>query len=72
VTGAEFIRRVRRLGRKRGVEVRHDARRGKGDHGMPHHGGRRIIVGGLGELPKRTFRAAMPRQLGVTTADFEE
>jgi hypothetical protein len=39
---------------------------------MPRHGGRRIIVGGLGELPKRTFRAAMPRQLGVTTADFEE
>jgi mRNA interferase HicA len=71
VTGAEFIRRLRRLGRKRRVEVRHDARRGKGDHGMLHYGDRRTIVGGLGELPKGTLRAMLP-QLGLTMADFEE
>jgi hypothetical protein len=39
---------------------------------MPHYGDRRTMVGGPGELPKGTLRAIMLRQLGLTTADFEE
>ncbi len=40
VTGTEFIRLVRRIGRKNGAEVRFDARRGKGSHGRLYYGDR--------------------------------
>ena len=44
VTGAEFIRRVRRLGRERRVDVRFQPRRGKGSHGTLNYGARFTIV----------------------------
>jgi hypothetical protein len=71
MTGAEFIRIVRRLGRKRGLPVRFDPKRGKGDHGTLHFGDRRTIVGGQGELKKGTLHA-MLRDLGLTLDDLRE
>lgn len=38
MNGAEFIRRIRRLGRERGVLVRFEARHGKGSHGRLYYG----------------------------------
>ena len=40
MTGAEFVRRVRRLGRSRGVVVQLDKRQGKGSHGRLYYGSR--------------------------------
>ena len=44
MTGAEFIRLVRRLGRRRGIEVRFVAQRGKGSHGTLYYGSGKTIV----------------------------
>ena len=38
MTGSEFVRRGRRLGRQRNVPVHFDSRRGKGSHGRLHYG----------------------------------
>lgn len=38
MTGREFLKRLRRLGRIRGVPVRHDGRPGKGSHGRVYYG----------------------------------
>ena len=44
MTGAEFVRLVRRLGRRRGIEVRFVAQRGKGSHGTLYYGTSKTIV----------------------------
>jgi mRNA interferase HicA len=44
MTGADFIRHVRKIARERGVTVRFDARRGKGSHGRLYDGNRFTTV----------------------------
>lgn len=44
MTGNEFIRKVRRLGRKNGVQVTFVPRRGKGTHGTLFYGSRFTVV----------------------------
>jgi mRNA interferase HicA len=69
VTGDEFIRRVRRLGRQRGVPVALDSARGKGDHRRLGYGDRHTFVGDRGELKKGTLHK-MLRDLGLTLGDL--
>ena len=69
MTGNEFIRKVRRLGRRNGVPVSFDSGDGKGDHGKLWYGGRFTTVGDRGELRKGTFMA-MLKQLGLTMEDL--
>jgi mRNA interferase HicA len=71
MTGNEFIRKVRRIGRRRGVPVRFDERRGKGDHGVLWYGERFTYVGDRGELKTGTLRA-MLKQLGLGMGDLRE
>ena len=44
MTGAEFIRRIRQLGRSNGIDVRFDSRQGKGSHGHLYYGCRFTTV----------------------------
>lgn len=44
MTGREFVARLRRLGRERGVAVRLDEVRGKGSHARLRFGDRTTIV----------------------------
>jgi mRNA interferase HicA len=44
MTGGEFIKRVRRLGKSRGVEVHFVKHRGKGSHGTLYYGNRKTTV----------------------------
>ncbi len=44
VTGAEFIRRVRKAGKRKGVPVEFVSERGKGSHGTLYFGERRTTV----------------------------
>jgi hypothetical protein len=71
MTGAELIRKVRRLGRKRGVVVIFDPERGKGDHGLLWYGDRRTFVGGRGPLKTGTLHG-MLKALGLTLDDLKE
>jgi predicted RNA binding protein YcfA (HicA-like mRNA interferase family) len=63
MNSADFIRKVRKLGRKHGVRVRMDKGHGKGSHAVLTYGDRRTIVPN-GELKKGTFRA-LCQQLGI-------
>lgn len=68
MNGGEFVRRVRKLARKRGVFVRVDTKRGKGAHQTLHYGRRHTVVKS-GEISKGLL-LAMLRQLGLDPEDF--
>ena len=70
MTGSEFLRRVRRLGRERGVAVRFEPRKGKGSHGRLHYGDRFATVKDLRKEIGQGLPAAMARQLGISREDL--
>jgi mRNA interferase HicA len=59
MTGAEFLRRLRRLGRRRGIAVRIDPEHGKGSHGRIYYGSRSTTIPAL----KRELGAGLLRAL---------
>ena len=70
MTGKEFIRKVKKVGRERGVAVQFVARRGKGSHGTLFYGARFTIVRNpKDELKTGTFHA-MLTQLGLNSEDL--
>ena len=72
MTGADFIRRVRKLGRLRGISVEVCAERGKGSHRHLYFGDRLTVVPDpKGELKKGTFHA-MLKQLELTLEEFTQ
>ena len=70
VTGREFIERVNRLGRERGVEVAVDAERGKGSHILLYYGIRVTVVKDLRKELSPGLLSSMIRQLGLQRNDF--
>lgn len=71
MTGAEFIRAVRRLGRRQNLEVRFVTRRGKGSHGTLYLGDRKTIVKDRKKELSRGLAADMLRQLGLEPTDLD-
>ena len=70
MTGNEFIRKVKKVGRERGVAVQFVARRGKGSHGTLFYGSRfTILRNPKDELKTGTFYA-MLAQLGLSNEDL--
>ena len=66
----QFIRRIRKLGRKRGISVEVVTSRGKGSHVTLLFGSRFTTVPGhRGDLPKGTL-AAMLKELGLALSDL--
>ena len=72
MTGNEFVRRMRRLGRERGVAVRFETRPGKGSHGRLYFGGRFATVKDRRKEIGAGLLAAMLRQLGLNRKDIEQ
>ena len=70
MTGEEFVRRVRRLGRERGVAVRIESRAGKGSHGRLYFGERFATVKDLRKELSVGLLNAMLRQLGLNREDL--
>jgi mRNA interferase HicA len=70
MTGNEFIRRVRRLGRQRGVRVAFVPERGKGSHGTLYYGERLTIVRHPRDELKTGTLHAMLTQLGLSRDDL--
>ncbi len=70
MTGDEFVRRIRRLGRKRGIAVRFEARKGKGSHGRLYFGERFATVKDRRKEIDAGLLEAMLRQLGVSREDI--
>ena len=69
MTGDEFVRRVRQLGRRRGVAVRFESRPGKGSHGRLYYGDRFAFKDRRREIGAGLL-AAMLRQLGLSREDI--
>lgn len=65
VTGAEFVKRVRRLGRAAGVPVRFETEHGKGSHGRLYYGDRFATLKDRRKEIGKGLLAAMCRQLGI-------
>lgn len=72
MTGNELVRRMRRLGRERGVAVRFETRPGKGSHGRLYFGGRFATVKDRRKEIGAGLLAAMLRQLGLNREDIEQ
>jgi len=64
MTGNEFIRKIRRLGRKRGGKVAFVPERGKGSHGTLYYGEKLTIVRHPQDALKTGALHAMLTQLG--------
>ena len=70
MTGNEFVRRIRRIGRERGVAVRFESRPGKGSHGRLYFGERFATVKDRRKEIGTGLLAAMLRQLGLNREDI--
>ena len=69
MTGSEFVRRIRRLGRERGVAVRFEPRPGKGSHGRLYFGERFTTLKDRRKEIGQGLLSAMLRQLGLSRDD---
>ncbi len=69
--GAEFVRKIRRLGKSRGTAVRFEKRHGKGSHGTLYFGDRKTIVKDRRKEIGEGLLRAMLEQLGLRKSDFE-
>jgi mRNA interferase HicA len=68
--GSEFLKKLKMLGRKQGVAVKIEHRRGKGSHSTLFYGERFTIIRNLkDELKTGTFKA-MLKQLGIQESDL--
>lgn len=70
MTGNEFVRKMRNLGRKNGVTVELVRKRGKGSHSTLYYGKKRTVVPNLKNELKSGTLAAMLSQLGLTMDDL--
>jgi mRNA interferase HicA len=70
--GNEFIRKVRKLGRRRGVTVAFVPERGKGSHGTLYYGDKLTIVRNPKDKLKTGTLHAMLAQLGLTLTDLTD
>lgn len=68
--GAEFVRKLQRLGKQRGVPVRFVAERGKGSHGTLYYGDRFTVVKDRRKEISAGLLSAMLAQLGVSRSDL--
>jgi mRNA interferase HicA len=72
MTGNEFLRRINRLGRQRGIVVRFDQRHGKGSHGTLHFGSHKTTLKDLRKEVGAGLLHEMLNQLGLSRRDLEE
>ena len=70
MTGNEFMRKIRRLGRKRGVKAAFVPERGKGSHGTLYYGEKLTIVRTPTDARKTGTLHAMLAQLGLTLREL--
>jgi mRNA interferase HicA len=70
MTGNEFVRKVKVLGKARGLEVRLNASRGKGSHQTLYLGTAFTVVRNLKDELKTGTLHAMCAQLGIRLVDL--
>jgi mRNA interferase HicA len=71
MNGHEFERRIRKIGRERGVPVVFDAGHGAGSHGRLYFGNRFTTLKDRRKEIGPGLLSAMRKQLGLTKKDLE-
>jgi mRNA interferase HicA len=71
MNGGEFERRIRKIGRKRGVPVSFDAGHGNGSHGRLYYGSRFTTLKDRKKEIGPGLLKAMIEQLGLKKKDLE-
>jgi predicted RNA binding protein YcfA (HicA-like mRNA interferase family) len=72
MTGSEFEKRIRKVGRRHGVPVSFDRGPGKGSHGRLYYGDRFTTLEDRKKEIGPGLLAAMLEQLGLTREDLEQ
>jgi mRNA interferase HicA len=72
VTGAELIRCIRKVARRHSIEVRFEARPGKGSHGRLYYGKRFTTVKDRKKEIGPGLLQKMLADLGLRSEDIEE
>jgi len=72
MTGNEFGRKIKKIGRKRGIVVSFDGGHGKGSHGRLYYGNRFTTLKDRRKEIGPGLLSAMLGQLGLTKADLED
>jgi predicted RNA binding protein YcfA (HicA-like mRNA interferase family) len=72
MTGAEFERKIRQIGRRRGVRVAFDRGHGKGSHGRLYYGARFTTLKDRKKEIGPGLLNAMLHQLGLTKEELED
>ena len=70
--GSEFIKKIKKLAQKKGIEVRVDLKRGKGSHVTLYFGDRLTILRNPKDELKTGTLKAMLKQLGITQDEFND
>ena len=70
MNGKQFVRKLKRFGRDRGVEVSLTSERGKGSHQIITYGARRTTIPDLKRDLPRFYVNSLLKQLGIDPADF--
>lgn len=63
--GSEFLRKIKKLGKEKGINVELIQRRGKGSHSTLMYGNRFTIIRNLKDELKTGTYNAMLKQLGI-------
>ena len=71
MNGGEFERKIKKIGRSRGVAVAFDAGHGKGSHGRLYYGDRFTTLKDRKKEIGPGLLNAMLAQLGLTKSDLE-
>jgi hypothetical protein len=70
MNGDEFLRRIKKLGKERGVPVEFDKRHGKGSHGTLYYGARKTTLKDRRKEIGPGLLLAMLQQLGLDKKDL--
>ncbi len=68
--GSEFFKKIKKLGREKGVEVHLESRRGKGSHSTLFYGDKFTIIRNLKDELKTGTYQAMLKQLCIEEHDL--
>jgi len=71
MNGADFIRKIRKAGRRNQIDVHFESRRGKGSHGRLHYGQRFTTVKDRKKDISPGLLKAMLTQLGLDKDDID-
>lgn len=70
MNGNEFLKKVKKIGRKNGVEIIINSKQGKGSHVLLHYGNRYTTLKDRRKEIGTGLLKAMCKQLGINLADL--